>query len=108
MKKYTSKQIFSIALPILISTLMEQLVGMTDAAFLGRVGEVELGASALGGILYISLFMLAVGFATGGQILMSRRNGEGNLQAIGNILPASGRAACRVLKLTATFTSLLT
>ena len=85
MKKYTSKQIFSIALPILISTLMEQLIGMTDAAFLGRVGEVELGASALGGILYISLFMLAVGFATGGQILMSRRNGEGNLQAIGNI-----------------------
>lgn len=64
---------------------MEQLVGMTDAAFLGRVGEVELGASALGGIFYISLFMLAVGFATGSQILMSRRNGEGNYRAIGGV-----------------------
>lgn len=85
MKTYSTKQIFQIALPILISTLMEQLVGMTDAAFLGRVGEVELGASALGGIFYISLFMLAMGFATGSQILMSRRNGEGNYRAIGGV-----------------------
>lgn len=85
MKTYSTKQIFQIALPILISVLMEQLIGMTDAAFLGRVGEVELGASALGGILYISLFMLAVGFATGAQILMGRRNGEGNYAAIGSI-----------------------
>ncbi len=85
MKTYTTKQIFQIALPILISVLMEQLIGMTDAAFLGRVGEVELGASALGGILYIALFMLAVGFATGAQILMGRRNGEGNYAAIGSV-----------------------
>lgn len=85
MKTYSTKQIFQIALPILVSVLMEQIIGMTDAAFLGRVGEVELGASALGGILYIALFMLAVGFATGAQILMGRRNGEGNHAAIGSI-----------------------
>ena len=85
MKTYSTKQIFQIALPILVSVLMEQIIGMTDAAFLGRVGEVELGASALGGILYIALFMLAVGFATGAQILMGRRNGEGNHAAIGPI-----------------------
>ncbi len=85
MKTYNTKQIFQIALPILVSALMEQIVGMTDAAFLGRVGEVELGASALGGILYIALFMLAMGFSTGSQILMGRRNGEGNYHAIGSI-----------------------
>ena len=85
MKTYSTKQIFQIALPILVSVLMEQIIGMTDAAFLGRVGEVELGASALGGILYIALFMLAVGFATGAQILMGRRNGEGSFAAIGSI-----------------------
>ena len=28
---------------------MEQLIGMTDTAFMGRVGEVELGASAIAG-----------------------------------------------------------
>ncbi len=47
---YSYKRILAIALPILVSVLMEQLIGMTDTAYLGRVGEVELGAAALGGI----------------------------------------------------------
>ena len=52
--KYTYKQIWLIAYPILISLLMEQMIGMTDTAFLGRVGEVELGASAIAGVFYRS------------------------------------------------------
>lgn len=82
---YSYAQIWHIAFPMLLSTLMEQLVGMTDAAFLGRVGEIELGASALGGIFYIAIFMLGLGFCTGAQILMARRNGEGRYTEIGNI-----------------------
>ena len=85
MKVFSYSQIWKIAYPILISTLMEQLIGMTDAAFLGRVGEVELGASALGGIFYIAVFMLGLGFSIGAQILMGRRNGEGNYERIGSI-----------------------
>ncbi len=85
MKTYSYSQIWRIAYPILISMLMEQLVGMTDAAFLGRVGEIELGASALGGIFYIAVFMLGLGFSIGAQILIGRRNGEGNYLSIGNI-----------------------
>ena len=53
--KYTNKQIWMIAYPILISLLMEQMIGMTDTAFLGRVGEVELGASAIAGVFYMQL-----------------------------------------------------
>lgn len=45
--RFTNRQILKIAGPILVSVLMEHLIGMTDTAFLGRVGEVELGASAL-------------------------------------------------------------
>ena len=85
MKTYTYGQIWHIAFPILISTLMEQLIGMADAAFLGHVGEIELGASALGGIFYISIFMLGLGFSIGAQILIGRRNGEGNYSRIGSI-----------------------
>lgn len=84
-KTYTYGQIWHIAYPILVSVLMEQLIGMTDTAFLGRVGEVELGASALGGIFYIAVFMLGMGFGVGAQILMARRNGEGNYRQIGSI-----------------------
>ena len=45
--KYSYKQIWTISYPILISLIMEQMIGMTDTAFLGRVGEIELGASAI-------------------------------------------------------------
>ncbi|MDR0940377.1 MAG: MATE family efflux transporter [Mediterranea sp.] len=83
--KYSYRQIWTIAYPILISLVMEQLVGMTDTAFLGRVGEVELGASAIAGVYYIVLFMAAFGFSIGSQILIGRRNGEGNYAAIGPI-----------------------
>ena len=40
--KYTNGEIWKVAYPILISLIMEQLIGMTDTAFMGRVGEVEL------------------------------------------------------------------
>lgn len=84
-KTYTYGQIWRIAFPILVSVLMEQLIGMTDAAFLGRVGEVELGACAIGGVFYIAIFMLGMGFCVGAQILMGRRNGEGAYNRIGSI-----------------------
>lgn len=83
--KYTYKDIWLIAYPILISLLMEQMIGMTDTAFLGRVGEVELGASAIAGIFYIVMFMVAFGFSIGAQILMARRNGEKQYREIGNL-----------------------
>lgn len=54
--KPTYKQIWLITYPILISLLMENLIGLTDTAFLGRVGEVELGASALAGSLLHGYF----------------------------------------------------
>lgn len=83
--KYTYKQIWLIAYPILISLLMEQMIGMTDTAFLGRVGEVELGASAIAGIFYMVIFMVAFGFSIGTQILIARRNGEKRYKDIGEL-----------------------
>lgn len=79
------KRIWTIAYPILISLVMEQLIGLTDTAFMGRVGEVELGASAIAGVFYMVFFMAGHGFCIGAQILIARRNGEGNLQSIGQI-----------------------
>ena len=83
--RFTNRQILKISGPILVSVLMEHLIGMTDTAFLGRVGEVELGASALAGVYYLAIFMLGFGFSTGVQIMIGRRNGEGNYTAIGEL-----------------------
>lgn len=53
---YTYKNILLINFPVMMSILVEQLINITDAVFLGHVGEIELGASALAGIwLYARL-----------------------------------------------------
>ena len=82
---YTNKEIWKIAYPCLVSLVMEQLIGMTDTAFLGRVGEVELGASAIAAVYYMVIFMMGFGFSAGAQIIMARRNGEQNYKEIGSI-----------------------
>lgn len=82
---YSNKEIWKIAYPCLISLVMEQLIGMTDTAFLGRVGEVELGASAIAGVYYLAIFMVGFGFSIGAQIIIARRNGERNYKDIGNV-----------------------
>lgn len=83
--KYTYKQIWLITFPILISLLMEMMIGVTGTAFLGRVGEIELGASAISGVFYLIIFMVAFGFSVGAQILIARRNGEQQYKEIGSL-----------------------
>ncbi len=83
---YSKKHIIKISTPIFLSLLTQNLVQVVDTAFLGRVGEVELGASALAGIIYIAIFTIGFGFSMGSQILIGRRNGEQNYDRIGNIV----------------------
>lgn len=85
MEQFSYKKIWLIAYPILISLVMEQLIGLTDTAFMGRVGEIELGASAIAGVYFLVIFMAGLGFSVGAQILMARRNGEGNYSQIGGV-----------------------
>ena len=58
----------------MMSILMEQLINITDAVFLGHVGEVELGASAIAGIYYLAVYMLGFGFSIGLQVMIARRD----------------------------------
>ena len=80
---YTYKQIWLINFPVMMSILMEQLINITDAVFLGHVGEVELGASAIAGIYYLAVYMLGFGFSIGLQVMIARRNGEQNYKTTG-------------------------
>ena len=73
---YTYKKIWLIAFPVMMSILIEQLINITDALFLGHVGDVELGASALAGIWFLAIYMLGFGFSLGLQVIIARRNGE--------------------------------
>lgn len=76
------KNICRITFPVLFSLLVEQIIGITDTAFLGHVGEVELGASAIAGVCYLIMFVTGSGFGMGLQVLIARLNGEKNKEEI--------------------------
>ena len=90
---YTNKEIWRVTYPIFLGLLAQNVINVTDTAFLGRVGEVALGAAAMGGLLYICVYTIAFGFSVGSQILIARRNGEGNYRAVGPIM-WQGTAFC--------------
>jgi len=83
------RTIWKISYPIFLSLLAQHIIIVVDTAFLGRVGEIELGASAIGGLFYVCLFILGFGFGTGTQILIGRRNGEKNYNQIGTYVDHS-------------------
>ena len=80
---YTYRHIWLINFPVMMSILIEQLINIPDAIFLGHIGEIELGASALAGIWYLAIYMLGFGFSLGLQVVIARRNGERNYPETG-------------------------
>lgn len=79
-------EIWKIAYPIILGSVAQNILNITDTAFLGRVGEIELGAGAIGGIYYYVIIMLGWGFGIGTQIIVARRNGETHYSEIGRTL----------------------
>ena len=86
MTMYSNKEIWRVTYPILLGLLAQNIINVTDTAFLGHVGEVALGAAAMGGLLYICVYTVAFGFSIGSQILIARRNGEGNYRDVGPVM----------------------
>lgn len=82
---YTSKKIWLINFPVMMSILIEQVINITDALFLGYVGEVELGAAALAGIWFLTVYMLGFGFSLGLQVVIAEQNGKQNHTEIGEV-----------------------
>lgn len=90
---YSNKEIWRVTYPILLGLLVQNIINVTDTAFLGHVGEVALGGAAMGGLLYICVYTVAFGFSVGSQILIARRNGEGNCRDIGPVMIQGGMFA---------------
>ncbi|MFI3266076.1 MAG: MATE family efflux transporter [Rikenellaceae bacterium] len=80
--KTSNKAIWNIAYSIMLGNLAQTIIAFTDTAFLGQLGEVELGAAAMSGIYYFFFTTLAWGFSIGVQIIIARRLGEGQIDKI--------------------------
>jgi putative MATE family efflux protein len=85
----TYKEIWRIASPIMLSSLAVSVLNIIDTVFLGRVGEVELGASVLGGTYYFIIMLTGMALSNGAQIIMSRRLGENRDKEVGTIFDHS-------------------
>lgn len=79
------KEIWRIAWPIMLSSMANTVINFTDTAFVARVGEKELAASALGGVFYFVMVMIGVAIGIGSQILIARKAGENKPIEIGVI-----------------------
>ncbi len=79
----TYKDIWNLSFPIIMGSLAQSITQLIDAAFLGRLGVIELGASNLAGMYYTLLILIAIGFTRGGQIIFARRIGEQKKQEVG-------------------------
>ncbi|WP_320018402.1 MATE family efflux transporter [Labilibaculum manganireducens] len=77
------RSIWKIAYPIILGSAAQNIIALTDTAFLGHLSETALGAAAIATIFYFAVVMLAWGFGLGAQIVIARRVGEGNLKLVG-------------------------
>jgi putative MATE family efflux protein len=81
----SNKRIWRIAYPIILGSVAQNFINVTDTAFLGRLGEIELGAAAIGGIFYLTIIMFGYGLSVGTQIIIARREGENNHGQVGMV-----------------------
>lgn len=77
------RNIWKIAYPIILGSVAQNIIALTDTAFLGHLSEVALGAAAIATIFYFAVVMLGWGFGLGTQIVIARRFGEGNYERVG-------------------------
>lgn len=84
-KSISTKEIWRIAVPIMIGNLAQTLITFTDTAFLGHLGVVALGASMMAGMYYFVFTTMAMGLAIGIQIIIARRFGAKEYNKIGGI-----------------------
>ena len=81
--------IWRVAYPLVIGGIAQVIINGTDAAFLGRLSETALGASAIGGLYYVTFFMLGLGFSVGTQILVAKCEGEENVSKVRLVMQQS-------------------
>lgn len=87
----STKEILRLSWPVFISLIAQNLIGVIDTAFISRVGEVELGGTAMGSLVYFSIYTVGWGLASGTQIMISHRYGAKKFNQIGRVLGQSIR-----------------
>lgn len=68
----------ALAFPIIIGQVSQMLIGLTDNAYIGRVGKVELAASAFTHGIFNLFYVVGIGLILGTGVLAARDHGAGD------------------------------
>jgi putative MATE family efflux protein len=81
--KITYRQIFAIAAPLMLGSAGQNIVALSDSAFLLYKSEADFAAIGVIGVFYLVIAAIGYGFSKGGQIMIARRMGEGKPEEVG-------------------------
>ena len=68
----------ALALPMIVGQVSQMLIGLSDNAFIGRVGTVELAAAAFTHSLFGLFYLVGIGLLLPVAVLTARDHGSGN------------------------------
>lgn len=85
--KYST--MLKVAAPLMVSSFIQSIILLTDAAFISRYDTMAFDAVGNGGLLYVTVYMALVGMGDGAQIIIARRIGQNNINAIGKVIGTS-------------------
>ena len=74
--KEISREVFSLALPVILSNLSRVLMSLIDVAMVGRLGAAAIAATGMGGMLFWGALSVVMGIRTAVQTVTSRRLGQ--------------------------------
>lgn len=81
------KQLLTFAAPLFLSSLLQVVYNMVDMIIVGNVlGDVGLSGVAVGGDVSNFLTFLAMGFASAGQVIISKHIGAGERDKVGRFI----------------------
>jgi MATE family multidrug resistance protein len=67
-----------LAFPIVVGQVSQMLIGLTDSAFIGRVGKVELAAAAFTQGIFNIFYIVGLGLLLGAGVFAARDHGAGD------------------------------
>lgn len=78
----TRRGILGIAFPIMLGSAAQQIIGLSDSIFLYHYSEIAFASIALMSVFYLIVASTGYGFSKGGQIIIARRIGEGDIKSV--------------------------
>ena len=77
------KQLLKFSVPFILGNLLQQLYNLADMVIVGQfVGSAGLAAASSGGEIAVMFLYIAMGFASGGQIVIAQHIGAGSRERV--------------------------